>query len=457
MAASEGSATASGVPTVPLDALARHVGETVTIIEEVKGVSTSPRSGTRYLNFGDAYPRQKLSVKIAKEQEELRRIANRALGLKVRVTGLLESGKDGPAISITASDQLEIIKDDSINLTALTAGKPAFPRRTPPGPYDNMPHEGEAFGQLLRWKLEALADQGKYEELEEIAAAWRKPEARMLDGRWNLFVFYSALSPGSGASEEEFDEARRRLEDWRKLRPGAIEPVILLASLETSHAWHARGGGWASTVTEEGWRLMRERLAAARTLLESVADRRRECPQWAAEMQIVALGQGWPDKKVQGLLAEATEAWPEFWSYYFNEARRLLPRWHGSPGDWEKYSRSFSGDLGKELSVRIPWASQWAYANIFREADIPWSQMKEGFEFLLKRYPESARTKSAFAVYAGMAEDRGTCRRLLDELGDKVSMEFWVSWQNVDVAREWIADTNRPPPAIFGLSEPKPE
>jgi len=470
--------SASPPPVVPLDAVADYVGKTVTIVDTVKAISSSPRSGVRYLNFGDAYPRQKLSAKIAKDLKDLRQLSGGTLGLQVRVTGVVESGKDGPAITLTSPDQLQIVEDDSIDLLALSPPDEGFfsslirklksffsnaaaadtgQSTAMQGPYANIPHEGEAFGQLMRWKLEKLLREGKYEELEKVAAAWRKPEARMLDGRWNLFVFYNSLASPTESTDEGFAEARRKLEDWRAKRPQAIEPVILLADLERAYAWHARGGGWAHTVTDEGWRLMGERLDKAKSLLDSVYDRRLECPQWVNTMQSVALGQGWPDDKVKSMLDEAIAAWPEYWLYYFSEARRLLPRWGGAPGEWEKFSRSFPGDLGKELSARIPWAQQWAYWNLFRDTDVPWSQMKEGFERMVQRYPESTRTKSAFAVFAGMADDRETCKRLLDELGDKVNMEFWISWQNVELAKAWIADPNHPPLAIFKLTDPPPK
>ena len=470
--------TAASPPVVPLDAVADYIGKTVTIVDTVKAISSSPRSGIRYLNFGDAYPRQKLSAKIAKDQKDLRELSGGTLGLQVRVTGVVESGKDGPAITLTSPDQLQIVEDDSIDLLALSppaqgliaslmwkiknffnslvatiTGRPTGPQ----GPYANIPHEGEAFGQLLSWKLAKLLREGKYEELEKVAAAWRKPEARMLDGRWNLFVFYNTLASPTESTDEGFAKARRKLEDWRAKRPQAIEPVILLADLERAYAWHARGGGWAHTVTDEGWRLMGERLDKAKSLLDSVYERRLECPHWVNAMQSVALGQGWSDDKVKSMLDEAIAAWPEYWLYYFSEARRLLPRWGGAPGEWEKFSRSFPGDLGTELSARIPWSQQWAYWNLFRDTDIPWSQMKEGFERMVQRYPDSTRTKSAFAVFAGMADDRETCKRLLDELGDKVNMEFWISWQNVELAKAWIADPNHPPLAIFKLTDPPPK
>jgi hypothetical protein len=43
-------------PFVPLDAVADYVGKTVTIVDTVKAIFSSPRSGIRYLSFGDAYP-----------------------------------------------------------------------------------------------------------------------------------------------------------------------------------------------------------------------------------------------------------------------------------------------------------------------------------------------------------------------------------------------------------------
>ncbi len=37
--------------------------------------------------------------------------------------------------------------------------------------------------------------------------------------------------------------------------------------------------------------------------------------------------------------------------------------------------------------------------------------MRDGFKFLLKRYPESVRNKSTYALYAGMAGECGTLRQ----------------------------------------------
>jgi hypothetical protein len=77
--------------------------------------------------------------------------------------------------------------------------------------------------------------------------------------------------------------------------------------------------------------------------------------------------------------------------------------------------------------------------------------MHEGFEFLLQKYPRSTRIKSAYALFAGMAEQRELCKRLLDELGDQVDMELWVNWDQIDKAKQWALDPAKTPPNLLRL------
>jgi len=56
-------------------------------------------------------------------------------------------------------------------------------------------------------------------------------------------------------------EAIQLLELWRDKHPDNQEAWMALAGAFRDYAWVARGNGWANTVTAEGWRLMRERMA----------------------------------------------------------------------------------------------------------------------------------------------------------------------------------------------------
>jgi hypothetical protein len=78
--------------------------------------------------------------------------------------------------------------------------------------------------------------------------------------------------------------------------------------------------------------------------------------------------------------------------------------------------------------------------------------MQEGFEFLIQKYPRSTRIKSAYALFAGMAEQREICKRLLDQLGDEVDMELWVTWEQVQKAKDWAVDPTKTPPSVLWLA-----
>lgn len=183
------------------------IGQEVTIEDEVKGVSVSPRSGTVYLNFGDAYPRQSLSVKIPADNAEA--LDQRYFGRRVRVTGLVENSKDGPLIVLAGSSRPLILKSivgDVLNETG----------------------EGPAYYSRLWVVVDDLWRAKDYAGLEALARRWRVERARMTDGRWLLPHFYGTVSwvaEGDPAQDTRFAE----LEAWRAASPQAVEPVIVEA------------------------------------------------------------------------------------------------------------------------------------------------------------------------------------------------------------------------------------
>jgi hypothetical protein len=102
-------------------------------------------------------------------------------------------------------------------------------------------------------------------------------------------------------------------------------------SLAIQDAWKARGSGWASTVTEEGWRTFHAELAKASDHLQQAYAADPTLPDPAANMITVAMGAGhdldvdarqWFDRAVQAQLDHK----PAFVAY----ANALMPRWGGS-------------------------------------------------------------------------------------------------------------------------------
>lgn len=105
--------------------------------------------------------------------------------------------------------------------------------------------------------------------------------------------------------------------------------LTLEGVMEIDEAWKARGGGWAHTVTPEGWRGFEAHLSKARAALTEAWELYPNRPLAPACMITVAMGDGdanemrvWFDRAIAGQI-DLQRAW--------NSMRTgLLPRWHGS-------------------------------------------------------------------------------------------------------------------------------
>ena len=96
-----------------------------------------------------------------------------------------------------------------------------------------------------------------------------------------------------------------------------------------NEAWKARGSGWASGVTQEGWRGFNEHLAEARKILTQAWNLQPGFPLAPCRMMTVALGDSgaaemrlWFDRTLAAQI-DCPQAWSEMrWG--------LRPRWYGS-------------------------------------------------------------------------------------------------------------------------------
>ncbi len=420
-----GPAISQTVLTV--DEAAKRIGEEVTFEGEVTGVAASPQFQASYVSFGGAYPFQTLSVLFAGEHEYILRAMPELGGRTVRVTGKVEKGKKSPVIRVTAAAQIEIVKsDETVSLDA--------------------DGDGGKFRQRMTRALQARFKAGDYATLDRVAAQWRQGKELFRGGVWKISVFYKAFGPGTELSREEF---LARLAEWEAAFPDSITPRLIHANWMVSYAWEARGGGWASAVTEEGWKLFHARLAQARTELAALHGRRNECPLWYAIMQTVALGQGWSREEYEALFEEAIRREPEYITFYLQKVNFLETKWHGQEGEWQAFANSllerFPGGAGEELYARIAWGIRndidpvllEQQKHFFPDLGLKWEPMKAGFERILVRWPDAHLVRNVYAVFAGKAGDWETTQRLILELGDDCDMDIWVTWENVALARMW--------------------
>jgi len=418
-----------------VDEAAQRIDEEVTFEGKVMGVASSSYLQATYLSFGGAYPFQKLSVLFAGDHVnilfgQLPDLMDRT----VRITGVVKKGKKSPVVRVTDVKQVEVLPaKDRVSLDS-TGDSPAFRKQ-------------------MRSMLFDLFRSGDYATLDAAAAQWRTDKDRFLDGRWKLATFYIAFSNPTMPFPEYF----KKLEEWQAAYPDSITPKLLHADAMIRYAWDARGAGWASTVTEEAWKLYRERLALARAELMEVEARSKECPQWFAIMQTVALGQSWDRDQVDTLFKTAIQNNPEYGGVYSDRMITYLqPKWYGKEDEWVDFSNSLLDllppGLGEETYARIAmgyrtWTDQILLqkeGRYFPDMGFRWEPMKAGFERLRARYPQSPRIVNEYALFAGKASDWETANRLLLELGDDCDMDIWITWQNVALARSWAGGKGLP-------------
>lgn len=289
--------------------------------------------------------------------------------------------------------------------------------------------------------------------LEALARKLRETRDSLENGYWFLSTFYDAAVRVPKDPDGE-KQAMEFYEKWAKDRPQGVTAQVCLASALVRQAWNARGSGWANTVTEEGWRLMAERLARAKEVLDRANTLEEKCPGWYAVAQSVALGQGWDRDKYMSMVDEAIGKEPTYGQYYTNACYWLLPRWHGEEGDFEKWIASKADAQPPEKRdvqyARLVWAADRMAVRgevVFGPGRLDWARAKRGFEQWIRETPHyDLPLRFEFTRLALLADDREAARAQFDVTGGKYYAPAWNGKVDVFEAARLYAYSGGPNP-----------
>jgi hypothetical protein len=247
---------------------------------------------------------------------------------------------------------------------------------------------------------------------------------------------------GVRESDEQWNDHRQLLSDWSKASPKSSAPKLALASFEAAYGWHARGSEYASKVTEEGWKLFRQRTANAREMLEKLGPEARKDPEWYAEMLSIALAEGWTHDQFDALYSEAVKKFPYYYEFYFTKGNFYSKKWYGSQADYQAFVdesvKATERQLGQSMYARLHW-SAWRNS-MFKDGQTDWSRMKQGFERILKNFPDDWN-RNNFAKFSCMAEDVKVLRQQLDLIGDHVASAAWGSASYFEACKKYASGT----------------
>ena len=287
--------------------------------------------------------------------------------------------------------------------------------------------------------------QRKYQELDALAARLQRDNVTFANGDWEISFFYEGVSDLPAAyTDAQWEQRMQALRDWWEADTESMTARVAYALGLFNYGWKARGKGYADTVTEDGWRQFRERLAEARRILIAAERLGPDSPVYYSTRLRIAFVDGTPRAQWEELFAQSVAAFPGYTRFYLAMANFLLPRWYGAPGEWEAFAAASAdrvgGEAGDMLYAQIIWQMHEIriFGNIFKESAAEWPRVQRGFEALCRRYPESLSALSEYCYLAGFGSDgRSLTRLLLQRLGNRVDLSVWKTMDRYLSDRAW--------------------
>lgn len=253
--------------------------------------------------------------------------------------------------------------------------------------------------------LRAVFDK-KFDRLEKMASVYRDERTRTQGGDFALSVFYSAFEDypdwNRVNAEKYYPVLLERIEQWRKEYPDSPTPHVALAAYHVGHAWHARGGGYSDTVSDEGWKLFGERLGKAMDVLLEQSEIVTKDPHSYCVMLTAFRGVGVERDRMNLLFLETLAVEPKYWENYYQLSIYHLPRWNGETHkEWHEKlvaaldeAKLEQEDQDEIYAMVTMCVIDFAYdeddePNAFEVCGINWERLQRGAGIALKKYPKS--------------------------------------------------------------------
>lgn len=299
---------------------------------------------------------------------------------------------------------------------------------------NNSPGDAVVEAQQIGDRVEKHFYARQFKAIQDLDEELRtSPEKqRLSDGRWSITFLYGQLGISSYNSKnyDEWVLKQKIANEWISQAPDQITPHIARAVIELGLAWAIRGSGYASQISEERMAAFKQQVARARQTLENPVFEKQKHPLWFLNMLEIAKLQSWDQKSYKAMFNTAVEAYPGYEFLYFEATEYYQPFWHGSNSELKRFvdesvERSRATE-GMVMYTRLYWYMLHRLRDkTFDPGNAEWEPMKQGFEQLMRKHPNSKWNLNAFGYYACMAKDWGTLRKLLPSIGDAPAMAIW--------------------------------
>jgi hypothetical protein len=292
-------------------------------------------------------------------------------------------------------------------------------------------------------RVRMLLNGERFDRLDAMADSIGRTGGHWPSGRTLLDSFFDRGfgEVDDGKNADAWETHLFRLREWTEARPESYAARCALAEALIGRAWAARGGDYASKVSRSKWRRFENDLEEAGQILRQMPAPSQDTYEWRMAMMQVLHGTS-EDSLYRALAFSSLRRYPAESRLYTNIAIHLMPRWYGSPGEWEAFANDATATLPDSISdefyARIVTSQSLYVENVFRESPgLSWPRTKRGLLAWHRRWPASTQPLSAAALLGWMAEDRDFSRASFESLRDTFDVEIWWWMPPYEKARKW--------------------
>lgn len=272
---------------------------------------------------------------------------------------------------------------------------------------------------------------------EDFAAieAWIDEAAKdtvpLTNGKQKFVALFDALAYPSSPHLQKPQARVELCTRWLKAFPRSSTAAAIRIRSQLNYAWEARGSGYASSISDEGYKLFIERLTPIAGWTEEAEQGEINNPLYCDSAIDFAKSIGQPKVRVDQLVEIAAKV--PIWTYrpYLAATEYYLPRWYGGPGDMERFALRVyeltKNRLGAEAYTQIVvQVSRYHGSTTFQDFQFSWPLIQQGFCDAAARVPNRGADAVQYGWLARYADRRQEAKVLFDYLGD-AGADFWRS------------------------------
>jgi len=248
-------------------------------------------------------------------------------------------------------------------------------------------------------------------------------------------IYENAFGHVSPHSTERVEEWLTEWEEQIAYDPSSGEPhpdayevfIMTRAMHHRALAWDARGGGYMSTVTDEGHEEFQRQLEIAQRWIKRIDEDEARFAPFFRMLVRVHLGRGYNKAQAREWVAKSRAIDPGYLGAAYPHSWALMPRWYGVPGEIE----AFALDLSKETEIGD---EEYAYLaiNVLESSveDYVWQEfdyerLKRGALALLEKHPGNIYEAHGLCFAAALAEDLETAQAMYERFGGDFDHSMW--------------------------------